>query len=144
VKTTTVAVIGLLALARLRGNLNTSLLGRTIPDETIQRAVGLTVVAFGLVTVAIFVFTTIEIGAVSHVAAEAAFLRYMFEAVSAFNTVGLSMGVTPELSTPGRLVTTFLMYIGRVGPLMFAAAIALKRAPASRQIRYAYEDVVIG
>lgn len=144
IKTTTVAVVGLLALNRLRGNTTTNLLGRTIPEETVQRAVGLFVVAFGAVTVAILLYTIIEIGAVSHVAQQTGFLRYMFEAVSAFNTVGLSMGVTSELSAPGRLLTVLLMYVGRVGPLTFAAAIALHRTPLSRQMRYAHEDVVIG
>jgi trk system potassium uptake protein len=144
IKTTTVAVIGLLALSRYRGHPRTSVLGRTIPEETIQRAVGLFVVAFGVVTAAIFVFTTTEIGAVARPAPHTAFLAYMFEAVSAFNTVGLSMGVTPELSASGRIVTVLLMYLGRVGPLTFAAAIALRTAPGYRQLRYAYEDVVIG
>jgi trk system potassium uptake protein len=142
-KTTTVALIGLLAWSRLRGQPRTSILDRTIPDETIQRAVGLFVVAFGVVTLAIFIFTTTEIGAVSHVVAEAQFLRYMFEAASAFNTVGLSMGVTPDLSDGGRGLTVLLMYLGRVGPLTFAAAIALPRRSRSA-FRYAYEDVVIG
>ena len=142
-KTTTVAVIGLLAWSRYRGRMSTSVFGRTIPDETIQRAVGLFVVAFGVVTLAIFVLTTTEIGAVSHVVAEAEFLRLMFEAVSAFNTVGLSMGVTPELSVPGKLIITLLMYLGRVGPLTFAAAIAL-RMQRTAEFRYAHEDVVIG
>jgi trk system potassium uptake protein len=142
-KTTTFAVIGLLAWARLRGQRHVSLFGRTVPDETVQRAVGLFVVAFGLVTLAIFIMTTTEIGAVAHVVPEAAFLRYMFEAASAFNTVGLSMGVTPELSPGGRGLAVLLMYLGRVGPLMFAAAIAL---PSRRRstFRYAHEDVVIG
>jgi trk system potassium uptake protein len=142
-KTTTVAVIGLLAWSRYRGRTSTGFLGRTIPEETIQRAVGLFVLAFGIVTIAIFILTTTEIGAVSHVVAEAGFLRYMFEAVSAFNTVGLSMGVTPELSTTGRIVVIVLMYVGRVGVLTFAAAIAL-RARKTTVLRYAYEDVVIG
>jgi trk system potassium uptake protein len=144
VKTTTFAVIGLLALARYRGDLRTSVFGRTIPDETIQRAVGLFVIAFGLITVAIFVLTTTEIGAVSHPFTQGKFLALMFEATSAFNTVGLTMGVTPELTTPGRIVCVLLMYLGRVGPLTFAAAIALRRGPGDRQLRYAYEDVVIG
>jgi trk system potassium uptake protein len=142
-KTTTVALIGLLAWSRYRGRLSTDLMGRTIPEETIQRAVGLFVIAFGIVTLAIFILTTSEIGAVSHVMAEAGFLRYMFEAVSAFNTVGLSMGVTADLTTTGRVVTILLMYLGRVGVLTFAAAIALRTRRTTR-FRYAYEDVVIG
>jgi trk system potassium uptake protein TrkH len=67
----------------------------------------------------------------------------MFEAVSAFNTVGLSMGVTPELTSAGRAITTFLMFVGRVGPITFAAAIAL-RPHGARGFRYAYENVVVG
>jgi trk system potassium uptake protein len=142
-KTTTVAIIGLLAWNRYRGSLTTSAFGRTVPEETVQRAVGLFVVAFGIVTAAIFVFTTTEVGAVPHVVAEAEFLRLMFEAVSAFNTVGLSMGITPELSPAGRVLTIVLMYIGRVGPLTFAAAIAMRRQRLG-DFRYAHEDVVIG
>jgi trk system potassium uptake protein TrkH len=143
VKTTTIALIGLLAWSRYRGRTSAGIMGRSIPEETIQRAVGLFVMAFGIVTLAIFVLTTTEIGTVSHDMAEQAFLSYMFEAVSAFNTVGLSMGVTPDLSTAGRVVTIILMFLGRVGILTFAAAIAI-RARRTGQIRYAYEDVVIG
>jgi trk system potassium uptake protein TrkH len=142
-KTTTAAVIFLLAWSRLRGRAVTSIWRRTIPDETIQRAVGLFVFGFGLVSAAIFLYTLTEIGLSGDVAA-GRFLAYMFEAASAFNTVGLSMGVTPELSQPGRLLTVILMYIGRIGPLAFAAAIALREPTASARFRYAYGDVVIG
>jgi trk system potassium uptake protein len=143
VKTTTAALLGLLAWSRLMGRRHVSLLGRTVPDETVQRAVGLFVVAFGVTTFAIFAFTATEMGFVHHGGAEAGFMAYMFEAVSAFNTVGLSMGVTLELSPAGRFITTLLMYAGRVGPLTFAAAIALRPHDA-RVFRYAHEDVVIG
>lgn len=143
-KTTTIALIGLLAWSRLRGHSVTSLWGRSIPEETIQRAVGLFVVVFGVVTTAILLLTFTEIGRVSHAQAGGGFLQYMFEAASAFNTVGLSMGVTADLSAPGRMIMVVLMYLGRVGPLTFAAAIALRRATPRGEFRYAYEDVVIG
>jgi len=71
------------------------------------------------------------------------FLRHMFEAVSAFNTVGLSLGVTPGLSDSGRWVTIFLMFVGRVGPLAVAAALA-RRVARTATVRYSYEDVIIG
>jgi trk system potassium uptake protein TrkH len=71
-------------------------------------------------------------------------LTYMFEAVSAFNTVGLSMGATGELSTPGRLCTVVLMFIGRVGTLTFVAAMAREPKRIKGGFRYAYEDVSIG
>lgn len=141
IKTTTVAVIGLLAFARLRGRQVTSVQHRSIPEETVQRAVGLFVVGFLVVTGAILLFAVVQL---EPVGAGSGFLAYMFEAVSAFNTVGLSMGATGELTDSGRLVTIFLMYVGRVGPLTFASAIALSRPAASGEFRYAYEDVIIG
>lgn len=142
-KTTTIALIGLLAWSRFRGVDVPSVWGRSIPEETTQRAVGLFVFAFGLVTLAIFLLAVVEIP-VAHSRAGGAFLAHMFEAVSAFNTVGLSMNTTTELSAPGRWTLIVLMYVGRVGPLTFAAAIALRRPYVGRGFRYAYEDVVVG
>lgn len=143
-KTTTVAVIGLLAISRMRGYGVTSIWGRSIPKETVERATGLFVVAFGIVTAAIFAFTVSEIAWMPHARVDAGFLKYMFEAVSAFNTVGLSMGATSELSGSGKTLTILLMYLGRVGPLTFAAALARRYAKASRRFHYAYEEVAIG
>jgi len=142
-KTTTFALIALLAWSRWRGRRATSLWSRTIPEETTQRCVGLCVFAFSLMTVAIFVYTVTEIG-VTGPAADGGFIHYMFETVSAFNTVGLSMGVTGDLSAPGRVLTILLMYLGRIGPLSFAAAIALHDDGRARRFRFARENVVIG
>ncbi|HEX2187895.1 MAG TPA: TrkH family potassium uptake protein [Longimicrobiaceae bacterium] len=143
-KTTTFALVGLLAWSRFRGREVTSLWGRSIPEETIQRAVGLAVVAFALVTLSIFAYTATELSGTSHAQSEGGFIRYMFEAVSAFNTVGLSMGVTAGLSEAGKLLTILLMYLGRVGPLTFAAALALRAPTPAGEFRYAYEEVVVG
>lgn len=143
VKTTTVALMGLLAWTRFRGRDSTHLWSRTIPDETIQRAVGLFVFAFGLMTVAVFIYTLTEIG-LAHQGFHGSFIQYLFETASAFNTVGLSMGVTGGLSASGRVLTIVLMYLGRVGPLSFAAAIALRDTEQVRKFRFAHENVVIG
>ena len=143
VKTTTVALLLLLAWARFRGRERTSLWGRTVPEETIQRAVGLFVVGFVILTGGILAYTFFETRG-PDAGDQLTFLHYMFEASSAFNTVGLSMGTTDDLSTPGRLLTILLMYVGRVGPLTFAAAIALARPSARGEFRFAYEDVVVG
>lgn len=142
-KTTSVAILVLLAYARLRGWRFTSVQGRTVPGETVQRAVGLFVVGFVVVTAAILLYNVLQLhflGAFAH----GRFLSYMFEAVSAFNTVGLSMGATAELGAPAKWLTIVLMYLGRVGPLTFATAIALERGRRGQGIRYAYEDVIIG
>ena len=142
-KTTTVALLGLMAWARLARRPTTSLAGRTIPESTLQKATSLVVVAVGIVVVSVFLFSIIEIpDAVT--AAAAPFLTYAFEAVSAFNTVGLSMGITGDLTTTGRVITVVLMFIGRVGPLTFVAAMSQEPARIAGGFRYAHEDVAIG
>lgn len=141
-KTTTAAVIALLAYARLRGRRVASAYYRSIPGETVDRAVGVFVVGFGMVTAAILAFVMFELPPGRD--ESGAFLTYMFEAVSAFNTVGLSMGGTDDLTSAGKVLTIFLMYVGRVGPLTFAAALALRGERTTREFRYAYEDVIVG
>ncbi len=139
-KITTIAVIGFLAWSRLRGSTKVSVWSRTIPDETVQRAIGVCVFAFSCVALAIFLYTAFEEPA----APGTDFLRVVFEAVSAFNTVGLSLGSTGELTAPSRVLTTMLMFIGRIGPLSFAAALALRARETPHHYSFAREDVSIG
>jgi trk system potassium uptake protein len=139
-----VALLGLLALSRLRGYEVTSAWGRSVPGETAHRAVGLAVLGFGTVTLGILLASVVELGGAGSGAEPGLFLRHMFEVVSAFNTVGLSMGVTPELSAAGRWLIVVLMFVGRVGPLTVATALARERSNGAGGFRYSYEDVVIG
>ncbi len=142
-KTTTVAAIGLLAVSRMRGRSVTSVWGRTIPEETIQRSVGLFVIGFVVVTAAILLYAVTHLEPRVH-NTERDFLDYMFEAVSAFNTVGLSLGATSALDSLGKSLAILLMYVGRVGPLVLAAAVSMRPHAARTEFRYAYEDVIIG
>lgn len=140
-KTTTVAVLLLLAWSRFRGQHHVSIWSRTIPQETINRATHVALVGFVLVTAAVFVFTLTEDP--YNLEAPRHFIALMFEAASAFNTVGLSMGLTPELSPAGKLITTLGMFLGRVGPLTVGAAVVFSHV-GSRTFRYAHEDIVVG
>ena len=70
------------------------------------------------------------------------FLDLMFEAFSAFGTVGLSTGWTPQLSSEGRLILVALMFVGRVGPLSLATAFGERRR--LRQARYPEDRMMIG
>jgi trk system potassium uptake protein TrkH len=142
-KTTTIAVIGLLAWARLHRHEITSLWGRTIPEETIQRAVGLIVGVSALLIFCVFVLTVSEERLEGSGNGER-FLQFVFECTSAFNTVGLSMGATAGLSNVGKLVMIILMFVGRVGPATAASALSLPAPTASGEFRYAYEDVLVG
>jgi trk system potassium uptake protein len=139
-KTTTVFVIGLLAWSRVRGRLSVSIWSRTVPDETVQRATGVFVVAAGILALGLFGFTLLERGG----PAEDPFLWILFEAVSAFNTVGLSLGETARLEPASRVLAVILMFIGRIGPVAFAAALAMKASESSRRYSFAREDVSIG
>jgi trk system potassium uptake protein TrkH len=143
VKTTTFALLGLLAWSRLQGKPTTSISGRTIPESTIQKAMSLFIVAVALVATGIFLFSVTEIPE-TVAAAASPFLTYVFEVVSAFNTVGLSMGATGDLSATGRVITVVLMFIGRVGTLTFVAAMAREPTRITGGFRYAHEDVSIG
>lgn len=143
VKTTTFALLGLLAWTRLRGRRSAILWGRTVPDETLQRAAGLFVTAFTILTGAILLMAVLGLPATGETALRNDFLARMFEAASALGTVGLSMGITPQLTALGKAIAIGLMLVGRVGPLAAAAAIA---APERRRVqyRYAHEDVIVG
>jgi trk system potassium uptake protein TrkH len=139
IKTTTFALIGLLAWSRLRGDVATTFWNRSIRNETTARAVGLFVISFGIVTAGIFTLTVTE----TFRNKETQFLDCMFEAASAFGTVGLSTGITPQLSTLGRWTAIFLMFLGRVGPLTLTAVFMVRQSRES-SFRYSYEDVVVG
>lgn len=137
IKTTTLALIVLMAWSRLRGHESTDCWGRSLPEETTSRAVGLLTFASAVTVLGVFVLTTSETGTHSSLT------ELMFETSSAFNTVGLSMGITHDLSDVGKWVTILLMYFGRVGLLTLAGALTLNRSQVTG-FRYAYEDVVVG
>ncbi|MGV3486501.1 MAG: TrkH family potassium uptake protein [Planctomycetaceae bacterium] len=138
-KTTTFALIILLAWSRIRGSETTVFANRSIPNDTTQRAIGLAVVAVAVMTLGVFALAVTE----SAPDSRGYFMPRMFEAVSAFNTVGLSMNLTPDLTFAGRMVIILLMFLGRVGPLTLAAALIFSRRRRA-SFRFAYEDVVVG
>ena len=137
VKTTTLALLGLLAWSRLRGSESTNCCGRSVPEETTSRAVGLFVIAIGFAIGGVFLLSSTE------VASTRGLTEHMFEVSSAVNTVGLSMGITGRLTIAGRWVIIIMMFMGRVGLLTLAASLTVPRSNAGR-FRYAYEDVVVG
>ena len=134
VKTTTVAVLLLAVLAAARGRPRVTAFGRTIGTETITKAAVLGTLAVTAVGLVVTVMVSTE--------STLAPLAVLFEAVSAFGTVGLSLGITSDLSEAGRLALVVLMFSGRVGLLTVALALAAtERVPAAR---YPIEDVVVG
>jgi trk system potassium uptake protein TrkH len=82
------------------------------------------------------------LGTTIHQESRGLFLELLFEVVSAFGTVGLSVGITPQLSSVGKLILALVMFAGRLGPLSIAVALTGKE-PTSR-FQYAEENVMIG
>jgi trk system potassium uptake protein len=142
IKTTTFAVVLALFLSRLEARAHVSIFRRTLPDVTVSRAMSIMMGSFALVTLFCFALLTLETGHAPYGKAPRQFIEVMFESVSAFATVGLSTGMTPGLSDPGKLLVTALMFIGRVGPLTLAMAVA-KKAESGR-FHYAEENVTVG
>jgi trk system potassium uptake protein TrkH len=142
IKTVSLALMVLLLGARIRGRPHVAAFDRTIPWDTVHRSVGLVIGGAAVLTLGAFGLVTIE-----SLARDATDLdglvRLLFEAFSAFGTVGLSMGATPELSTPGRLLVVVLMFVGRLGPAAVVAAMFTARRTSRTELRYAHEDVVL-
>ena len=144
IKTTALAVLIALAVSRIRGRRYVSIHDRAVPDSTVQRTVSLALVAFVVLSLAVFALSFCEAGGRSVAEARGSFLPELFEATSALATVGLSMDLTPTLTAPGKLVIVILMFMGRVGPLSFFAAIALKATAFPADFRPAREDLIVG
>lgn len=143
VKTTTVALIALLVVARLRGRGEVTIGNRSVPEATVQRAVGLAAGGLLLLVVAAFVLAWTELPEPADEQDRAHFVRLLFEAQSALGTVGLSMGATEDLTPAGRIVIVALMFLGRVGPLAVLEAMA-RRSAGRVRYRLGREDVLVG
>jgi trk system potassium uptake protein TrkH len=142
IKTTTFGLLVALVLARWRGRGRASVFHRTIPHAVMDRALLLAMLAWALVSLAIGLLATVESGGAPFHSADPRFVALMFEAVSAFGTVGLSTGITPQLAAGSKLVLSALMFAGRVGPLTLVLAIGPRQQRG--RYRYAEENVMVG
>jgi trk system potassium uptake protein TrkH len=134
IKTLTFFVLVVSVWSVVRQRREYTIYGRRIASDTVVRA---GVVAFGGVMLAGAALTLLAI-----TERDIALLPLLFETVSALGTVGLSLGITADLSPLGRVVMIVLMYLGRIGLLTFALALVTEHP--TRQIRYPAGDVVIG
>ncbi len=141
VKTTTIATLFFMGRSRFKGADHVDAFSRTIPDKSVEKATHLMMMAFLVVILGTLVLLSSEMGMLTHLESRGRFIELLFESISAFGTVGLSMGVTPTLSTVGRLCVTVLMLVGRIGPMVVAVAISREQSPP---LRWAEEDIMIG
>lgn len=132
IKTTTFFSL-LMAIYALAANKHPSAFKRTIPRDTLYKAFVVTTLAMGLCAVMLLLLCVLE----PHLQME----QLLFEVVSAFGTVGLSTGITPDLSEASKLLITLTMYIGRLGPLTVASLLTFRALPGAH---YSEEPIPVG
>ncbi len=133
IKVNTFSVLLIAIISTIRGRPSAEAFGRRVPHDIIYRAISVVLLSIAFVFV---VALGIE------VLARTPFVNTTFEAISAFATVGLTTGITPDLPDPARVLVTVAMFAGRLGPLTLVLALAAQRRPVS--YRPAVESMRIG
>ena len=133
VKTTTFVVILLFIFSYIRRTKDCRIFKRSISDDIIKKASTVVLVNFSLIMTAITVITLSQPLALDDV---------LLETVSAMSTVGMTSGITRQLTCISQIMIISLMYCGRIGSLSFALSFSEKRKIAD--IRYPSEDILIG
>ena len=135
VKTSTFALVFLNALGTIRGRKRVELFRQTIPVELLNLALSVFLFSASVVLLGIFTLSITD----GHLG----LARIAFEELSAFCTVGLSTGITSELSTSGKTILMISMLVGRVGTVTLAFALTSKRKD-SQDYRYPNASVQVG
>ena len=133
IKTTTFAVLLMSVTSMLTGKRDLTIFNRKISQANTREATSLITLAGGILLFILF-FLLLTQPFTMH--------KIVFEAVSAFGTVGLSMGITGQLTVLGKLLITLLMYIGRIGPLTLIYALSLYKRQGN--VEFAEEKIAIG
>ncbi|WP_313023100.1 potassium transporter TrkG [Mobilicoccus sp.] len=133
IKVSTFFLLFFLIVATARGEADVTVAHRRIGDETIRQAVTIALIAVACVVGGTMILALLTDLPLTHV---------LFDVTSAFGTVGLSMGVTPELPAGGQLTLMLLMFLGRVGTFTAASALALRTA--ARHYHLPEERPIVG
>lgn len=133
IKTTTFAILIGAMIAMIRGKEDIVFFRFRLGKERILKAITLTMIALFLVIFVSMVLSTTE---------DVAFLKILFEVTSAFGTVGLSMGITPNLTSIGKVMISLTMFAGRLGPITLAYALQPKQE--KELFRYTEGKITIG
>jgi len=134
IKTTTLGLLVFTVLSIIRNRPDTEIFRKRIAVDVVLRSLAIVFISMSLVVTVVMILCVTEQG-VS--------LEYLiYETVSAFGTVGLTLGLTPNLSFAGKMVIALTMYIGRLGPLTLVVALA--RRSRLRGIRYPEDKIIVG
>ena len=133
IRTTTFALVIIFIITYARGGNSIRLFGREVHDEDLLKAVTVTLMAIFMVFVSVLVISIVEPFTIT---------QLFFDVTSAFGTVGLSLGITSELTTFSKIILMLLMFIGRVGIITFL--FMFKNYKRSDNYHYPKERIIIG
>lgn len=133
IKTTTLGVLFISTHAVVRGESEPVVFGRHIGIDVVRKALAIFLVSITIVLSVSFILTITE---------SARLVDILYETVSALATVGASKGITADLSDVGKILITFCMYLGRLGPMTMAFAFGMKDKKSL--IRYPESFISIG
>ncbi|VGU79676.1 potassium uptake protein [Streptococcus pyogenes] len=133
IKVTTAAITFLLFKAELSGQSEVTFRNRIIANKTIKQTMTVLIFFFAVLMIGFILLLSVE----PHIAP----VPLLFESISAIATVGVSMDLTPQLSTAGRLIVIVLMFVGRVGPITVLISLIQRK---EKTIQYATTDILVG
>lgn len=133
IRTTTFALVVIFVITYARGGKKIKLFNREVYNSDLLKAVTVFIMAIGLVFTSLIVMSVIE---------PFTMIQSLFEVTSAFGTVGLSLGITGELTTFSKFMLMFLMFVGRIGVLTFL--FTFRKDANEGLIRYPKEKIIIG
>jgi len=142
IKTTSAGALFVVLWNRLRGSETNNVFKATLPEEIVSRTITVFIVSIFFIIFVLSLLMVEQQGTVLIAQSRGLFLEYFFEAVSAFGTVGLSMGITPKMDSLGKFFIIITMLVGRLGILTLVYVI-INRREAPRYC-YAEENVLIG
>ncbi len=142
IKVGTFGLVVAYMIARLRGKPQLDIWQRTIPKESIDKAIAVSAVVGFFVIVTCLILMTTEAYSSSGYESRVKFVQVVFEAISAACTVGLSLDFTSQLTDAGKVFLSIIMFVGRLSPLALAIVITSRHRKA--KYRYAEENIIIG
>ncbi len=134
IKTVTLAVIVFAGISAVKNEESTTVFSRTIPSETVKKAVAVILMSLSTVFVSTLLLLSVT---------DAPLLDVIYETVSATATVGLTRNLTPTLGLLGKVIIIFTMYLGRIGPISLALAFKTKKQKI-RSVKFPNEKISVG
>lgn len=135
IKVTTFGIILFAIISQLKGSDETVIFKRRVSFTTVSKALAIVGLSASLVLIFATIILAIE---------DKPMINVLYEVTSAFGTVGLSTGMTPDLHSASKLLLILMMFLGRVGPVTFALALTLRSHKNDSDTIYPEGKVIVG